>query len=133
MISGINHLTWCVSDIEETFRFYVDTLGFEPIMKSNGSAYFTAGDTWSAVIEGERRADNRYDHVAFHVDETTYADFVARLLRFGVEEWKFNESEGESFYFLDPSGNKFEIHSSDLEARIRDGKATWGDDVKWFA
>ncbi len=133
MISGINHLTWCVSDIEETFRFYVDALSFVPVMKSEWSAYFVAGDVWIAVTKGDRRADSRYDHIAFHVDEAKYDECVAKLLGFGVEEWKDNESEGNSFYFLDPSGNKFEIHSSDLEARIRDGKANWGENVTWYA
>lgn len=132
MISGVNHITWDVTDIDETFAFYVDLLGFTPIMKSEWSAYFLAGDVWLAVCKGERRDDDRYDHLAFHVDEEQYAGFVARLLSRGVQEWKENETEGDSFYFLDPSGNRFEIHSSSLEARIRDGKARWGEGVKWY-
>jgi catechol 2,3-dioxygenase-like lactoylglutathione lyase family enzyme len=132
MISGINHLTWSVADIEETFSFYVDVLGLTPVMKSEWSAYFLAGDVWIAVVKGEHRKDSRYDHVAFRVDEADYRALVASLERHGVSQWKVNESEGASFYFLDPSGNRFEVHSSDLEARVRDGKANWGDAVTWY-
>lgn len=132
MITGINHLTWSVSDIDESFRFYVDVLGFRPVMKCAWSAYFMAGDVWVAVVQGDRRDDERYDHIAFHVDPDDYVDLVARLRAAGAEEWKDNETEGDSFYFLDPSDNKFEIHFSDIEARIEDGKANWGDSVTWY-
>jgi catechol 2,3-dioxygenase-like lactoylglutathione lyase family enzyme len=132
MISGINHLTWNVTDIETTFAFYVQVLGFVPVMKSEWSAYFLAGDVWIAVVKGERRQDDRYDHVAFNIDRANYSKLVSKLLALGIKQWKENESEGESFYFLDPSGNKFELHYSDLEARILDGKTNWGEDVTWF-
>jgi hypothetical protein len=46
--------------------------------------------------------------------------------------WKENETEGDSFYFLDPSGNKFELHYSSLRNRIEDGKANWGSEVTWY-
>ena len=132
MISGINHLTWNVTDIEATFAFYVHVLGFTPVMKSDWSAYFLAGDVWIAVVKGERRNDSRYDHIAFHIDRPDYSKLVSKLVQLGVKQWKENETEGESFYFLDPSGNKFELHYSDLAARIRDGKANWGAGVTWY-
>jgi catechol 2,3-dioxygenase-like lactoylglutathione lyase family enzyme len=132
MVSGINHLTWNVSDVEETFNFYVDVLGFAPVMKCEGSAYFLTGQTWIAVVRGEKRADDRYDHIAFQIDPADYALMVSRLTALGVRQWKQNESEGDSFYFLDPSDNKFELHYSDIEARISHGKAHWGQDVQWY-
>lgn len=132
MITGINHITWNVVDLEETFEFYTQILGLKPIMKSTKSAYFQAGTTWLAVVKGPKREDDRYDHLAFHVEEDDYDAMVDALLQHGVEQWQKNESEGNSFYFLDPSGNRFEIHSSDLAARIREGKKTWGDLVVWY-
>jgi len=132
MISGINHLTWSVTDIEEAFRFYVDALEFTPIMKSDRSAYFLAGDVWVAIVKGKQRDDARYDHIAFHIDRADYSQLVSKLVNLGIKQWKENESEGESFYFLDPSGNKFELHYSDVNARIQDGKANWGNDFTWY-
>jgi glutathione S-transferase fosA5 len=132
MISGINHITWNVTDIENTFAFYVDVLGFTPVMKCEWSAYFLAGNAWIAVVKGERRDDARYDHIAFHIDSEDYSMLVSKLVNSGIRQWKENETEGESFYFLDPSGNKFELHYSDLESRIRDGKTNWGNGVTWY-
>ncbi|KPJ49965.1 glutathione transferase, partial [candidate division TA06 bacterium DG_26] len=34
MIRGINHITLAVRDIDESFKFYADVLGFKPIQKS---------------------------------------------------------------------------------------------------
>ena len=133
MVSGINHLTWNVTDIATSFTFYVEILGLKPVMKCSWSAYFLAGDVWIAVVQGEGRADNRYDHIAFQVDPVDYRRLVARLIEAKCTVWKENETEGESFYFLDPSGNKFELHYSSLKSRIEDGKANWGDDVTWYA
>lgn len=76
MISGINHLTWNVADIEEAFGFYVGVLGFTPVMKSDRSAYFLAGDVWIAVVKGESRFDARYDHIAFHIDRADYPGLI---------------------------------------------------------
>src|SRR5262245_50599022 len=124
-MSGINHLTWTVTDIETSFAFYVDVLGFKPVMKCTWSAYFLAGEVWISVVTGERRTDTRYDHIAFQVNRADYAALVSRLIVAKAPVWKENQSEGDSFYFLDPSGNKFEIHYSDLAARIQDGKTNW--------
>ena len=121
-----------MTDIDETFRFYVDVLGFTPVMKCDWSAYFLAGEIWIAVVQGESRVDDRYDHIAFHIDREDYPKLVSKLVNHGTKQWKVNATEGESFYFLDPSGNKFELHYSDLEARIREGKSDWGNDVTWF-
>ncbi len=106
MILGINHLTWNVADIEAAFQFYVDALGFKPVMKSAWSAYFLAGDVWVAVVKGDPRDDERYDHIAFHVEKTAYLDLVAGLVAQGVPQWQDNETEGDSFYFLDPVGQQ---------------------------
>jgi hypothetical protein len=101
-------------------------------MKCSWSAYFLAGDVWIAVIQGEGRTDNRYDHIAFQVEPAGYRKLISRLIDAKCTVWKENESEGDSFYFLDPSGNKFELHYSNLKSRIEDGKANWGDDVTWY-
>ena len=79
MISGINHVTWSVIDIATSFTFYVDVLGLKPIMKCSWSAYFLAGDVWIAVIQGEGRTDNRYDHIAFQVEPAGYRRLVSSL------------------------------------------------------
>ena len=132
MITGINHVTWNVDDVDAAFRFDVDVLGLRPVMRSSRSAYLLAGDTWLAIVQGERRSDGRSDHVAFQVDPASYDAMVERMRGLGVPEWKDDESEGESFSFLDPSGNRVELHSSSLTARIADGKSHRGPGVRWY-
>ena len=132
MITGINHITLNVVDIDETFAFYTKVLGMKPIMKSKTSAYFLAGEVWIAIVKGTSRNDNRYDHIAFQISESKYHDLCAALKKAGCPEWQNNKSEGDSFYFLDPSGNKFEIHFSTLQNRVREGKANWSGNVEWY-
>jgi catechol 2,3-dioxygenase-like lactoylglutathione lyase family enzyme len=132
MITGINHITLTVADIRATFDFYTEVLGLRPVMRSEWSAYFLAGETWVAVVKGDPREDGRYDHVAFGVADADFPTLCRAIRSAGCAEWKSNESEGASFYFLDPSGNKFEIHCGTLESRIQGGKANWGEGVRWF-
>lgn len=44
MITGLNHITLAVKNIEASFAFYRDVLGFIPLCKWEGSAYFLVGD-----------------------------------------------------------------------------------------
>jgi catechol 2,3-dioxygenase-like lactoylglutathione lyase family enzyme len=44
MISGINHITFSIRDVAESFRFYTEVLGFRPIARWPGGAYLRVGD-----------------------------------------------------------------------------------------
>ena len=44
MITGLNHITLAVKDIEESFSFYRTVMGFIPLCKWEGSAYFLVGN-----------------------------------------------------------------------------------------
>jgi len=135
MITGINHITLAVRDIDESFKFYADVLGFKPIQKSSMSAYLLAGDTWIALIKDQnarREHLPEYTHTAFTVAQRDFETMRERISKSGAVEWQKNRTEGDSFYFVDPNGHKFEIHVSDLKTRIESGKREWGDDVQWF-
>jgi catechol 2,3-dioxygenase-like lactoylglutathione lyase family enzyme len=70
MITGVNHLTLAVRDIEEFFTFYHDVLGFTPIQKSPISAYLLAGEMWIALtLDAQARQEPlpEYTHIAFTV------------------------------------------------------------------
>ena len=67
-----------------------------------------------------------YTHVAFSVSDSDYPAICRRIRETGIEIWQDNWTEGDSFYFVDPNGHKFEIHSSDLAARLRSAReAPW--------
>jgi catechol 2,3-dioxygenase-like lactoylglutathione lyase family enzyme len=129
MISGANHITLSIRDIEESFAFYTTVLGFRPVAKWPLGAYLLAGDLWIALVFDERlRAAvlPEYTHIAFTVAPADFAALSARIVAAGASIWQPNQTEGDSLYFLDPNGHKLEIHASDLQTRIRTAKeAPW--------
>ena len=133
MINGINHITISVKNINSAFDFYKNILKLKPVMKSNRNAYFYAGETWIALNQEESHIPSKsYGHIAFNILKEDYHSFIKTLKANNISEWQENESEGDSLYFLDDSGNKLEIHFSSLKERIEYGKAHYGNDTEWF-
>jgi catechol 2,3-dioxygenase-like lactoylglutathione lyase family enzyme len=122
MVSGVNHITLSVSDLERAFRFYVDLLGLRPVARWYKGAHLTAGDLWVCLsLESDiidRSLSQTYDHIALSVSDADFSPLRDRLLHAGVFQWQQNHSEGDSFYFLDPDGHKLEIHVTSLPDRI---------------
>ena len=135
MITGINHITLSVTDLDESFAFYRDVLMFKPIQKSPISAYLLAGQMWVALLQDDSenlKPLKEYSHIAFNVAPEDFATMKDRIVESGAVEWSENSTEGDSFYFLDPNGHKLEIHCTDLNARIEYGKKHWGKETTWF-
>ncbi|AKG71844.1 TPA: fosfomycin resistance glutathione transferase [Serratia fonticola] len=121
MLLGLNHLTLAVSEVERSFRFYVEVLGFTPKARWHQGAYLTLGELWLCLSLDDARRDRTssdYTHYAFSVAPVSFALIVERLRKSGVQEWKSNHSEGESCYFLDPDRHALEIHCGDLASRL---------------
>lgn len=117
MITGLNHLTIAVTDLEISFKFYVDVLGFKPSAKWNEGAYLSAGDLWLCLSLGPVSPSKDYTHFAFSSDESSFTDLVKRIKASGATCWKKNSSEGDSYYFLDPDSHKLELHTGNLRSR----------------
>jgi catechol 2,3-dioxygenase-like lactoylglutathione lyase family enzyme len=121
MLTGLNHLTLAVADLERSFAFYKDLLGFRPAAIWNTGAYLSLGELWLCLsLDGKRAASPApcYTHYAFDIAQDAFPGFRARLLEAGVVEWRQNKSEGDSFYFLDPDGHQLEAHVGDLASRL---------------
>lgn len=120
-ITGINHVTLAVSDLDRSFTFYVELLGLVPVAKWKRGAYLEAGDDWICLsLDDEARKTSlpEYTHLAFSVDTDAFRHYADRLREHSVASWKRNTSEGDSLYFLDPDGHKLEIHVGDLAGRL---------------
>ena len=120
-VTGLNHLTFAVGDLERSVAFYRDVLGGELRAIWATGAYLEAGSLWiclslDAEVGPAPRED--YTHVAFSVGEDAFERLSARLRETAVI-WKDNRSEGASLYFLDPDGHRLELHVGDLETRLR--------------
>ena len=121
MIRALNHITLAVRDLEQSFRFYADLLGLEPVARWYKGAYLLAGDSWICLtLDPETRSGPlpEYSHFAFSVAPGQFQASVSRLLAAGVSSWQQNHSYGDSFYFLDPNGHKLELHAADLQSRL---------------
>jgi catechol 2,3-dioxygenase-like lactoylglutathione lyase family enzyme len=121
MLTGLNHLTLAVTDVERSFAFYRDLLGFSPAAIWNTGAYLSLGGLWLCLsLDGKRAVSPQpdYTHYAFDISEGAFEAFRMRLLDAGVTEWRQNKSEGDSFYFLDPDGHQLEAHAGNLAGRL---------------
>ena len=126
MITGINHVTLAVSDLERSFNFYVEVLGLKPVAKWARGAYLEAGNDWiclSLDAQTQPGPNADYTHLAFSVDAATFAPCADAIRSHNTVIWKDNKSEGDSLYFLDPDGHKLEIHSGTLATRLAALKA----------
>lgn len=130
MLKGISHITLAVKDLETSFNFYKDVLGFKPLMKKTTGAYFLAGDLWFCLNldpNRETQTSPEYTHFAFDVNESGFKVLSENITKYGSQIWQDNTSEGHSLYFLDPDGHKLEIHVGDWQSRIKSMKAMPGN------
>lgn len=141
MITGLNHITLAVKDIETSFAFYRNVLGFTPLCKWDGSAYFLVGDPeqpgclWFCLDRDAHRQETTCStHYAFSVSPEDFKVVSERIIAAGATLFKENTSPGESLYFLDPDDHKLEIHIGDWQTRITAKKAHLGnwENVEWF-
>lgn len=120
-ITGFNHLTLAVSDLERSVGFYSGLLGFELRWRGADSAYLEAGSLWLALVvdsEMKRGGSPGYSHAAFTVAAAELPQWIERLTGAGAVRWQ-EADRPDSFYFLDPDGHKLELHAGDLEGRLR--------------
>ena len=117
-ITGLNHITLSVSDLERSLAFYQQLLGFELRVSWQRGAYLTAGHLWLCLSLGQPKPAQDYSHLALTVAKADFPDWQQRLAHTQVELWQSNSSEGDSLYCLDPDGHQWELHAGDLANRL---------------
>jgi len=135
MLSGLNHLTLAVRDVDRSVAFYRSLLGCRVRAIWNAGAYLSLGDLWLCLsLDPKRHAEPApdYTHYAFSIAADQFAIFSERLREHGVVEWRQNRSEGDSLYFLDPDGHKLEAHVGDFESRIEECRLHPYEGMRFF-
>jgi len=135
VIKGINHITLSVKDVDQSFEFYTQILGFKPVVKWPKGAYLLAGDLWFCLFLDDNTRKSKlpeYTHIAFTISEQNFKIMSERIKKSGAKIWQENQTEGDSLYFVDPNGHKLEIHASSLKARIKRAKINPWDGLEFF-
>lgn len=121
MLTGLNHLTLAVSDLNRSLAFYRDVLQLRVEATWDAGAYLSLPGLWLCLSFDPLRSSQPcadYTHYAFSLNAVDFQSFVKKLKAANVQEWRDNRSEGASFYFLDPDGHKLEAHVGDLASRL---------------
>ena len=135
MITGINHITLSSKDINRSFDFYRNILGFKPLCKWDKGAYFLVGEMWFCINYDENTAHTQdYTHIAFNVMQNDFENIKNKIIASNAVVFKNNVSEGDSLYFYDPDGHKLEIHVGNWQTRIATKKVNSGNwqNVEFF-
>jgi catechol 2,3-dioxygenase-like lactoylglutathione lyase family enzyme len=127
-ITGINHVSVTVTDIERSVPWYCELLGLTKLMEEThpdgtGHAIVIGKPDWSMCVglhvhptnEGERFSETRtgLDHVGFMVSSRAELDaWQERLTEFGVDHSPINDRPGYAILaFRDPDNIQLEFMS----------------------
>lgn len=125
MIKAINHITYSVSDLRNSIKFYKDILKATLLVEGKHTAYFTLGGVWLALNEEKNISRNEikqsYTHIAFSISESDFDSWYYWLKCNQVNILKGRErniKDKQSIYFIDHDGHKIELHTGTLQERL---------------
>lgn len=128
MISGLSHITFIVKDLERATIFLEKIFEATEVYASENKTFslskekfFLISDLWICIMEGEPLTERTYNHIAFHIQDSEFDDFVIRIKNVGAEirpERSRVDGEGRSIYFYDYDNHLFELHTGNLDERL---------------
>ena len=138
MLTGLNHITLAVNDLEVSLEFYHKVLGFKAHAKWHKGAYLSLPGLWLCLSQNDlgkawvSRTHSDYTHLAFSIDARHFDTLIFKLCEMKLVEWQKNSSEGQSYYFLDPDGHKLELHLGSLKSRLESLREAPYDGLVWL-
>jgi len=123
-VTGFNHVTIRVSDLETSLDFYRDVLGMELVHRGRIDAYLEWGHAWVCLVEREGEdgeATLGVDHVAFSIEEEDFDEAVEILRNHRVSVIRGPEARGGGrvINFLDPDHTQLELNTGNLHDRMK--------------
>ncbi len=122
-ITGLNHVTLAVGDLDRSLSFYRDLLGLDVRALWPKGAYLEAGSLWLCLsLDQEARTTPHADstHVALSAADLTDFQVLSDKIRTKAPIWREIKGEGLSLFFLDPDGHRLELHLGSLATRLAD-------------
>lgn len=127
-IQGLSHITFVCRDLEKTAEMFKSVFGAQEVYSSGDNTFSISKEKflqiagiWIAIMEGEP-VEKTYNHVAFQINNEELDEFEARIRSFGLTILpgrKRESAEGQSLYFYDYDNHLFELHTGDLNTRLR--------------
>lgn len=129
MIEGLSHITFIVRDLDIMENILTYVLDAKKVYDSGQDTFslskerfFTIGNVWIAIMEGQPLADRTYNHVAFKIHDNDYDMYQKRInaLSLDIKEGRSRiNGEGRSIYFYDRDNHLFELHTGTLDERLQ--------------
>ena len=129
MIEAISHITFIVSDLDRMSKFLTTIFDAQELYASNGKEFslsrekfFRIGGLLIAIMEGDSSPEKTYNHIAFKIPEWEYDRYRERISDLGVDILPGRErveGEGRSIYFYDFDNHLFELHTGNLDERLK--------------
>jgi glyoxylase I family protein len=117
---GVVHFSLPVTDLERSAKFYSELLGMKIVQKTPRMVFLKCGDDYFILAKGNTplnydSAEETPVHHAFKVAADHFEPAVEFLRQSGVKVFHIEDRRdgvfwGRQAYFLDPDGNKLEIH-----------------------
>ena len=117
---GVVHFSLPVTNLEESAQFYSELLGMRIIQRTPRMVFLKCGSDFLILAKG--RSPLKFDspedtpvHHAFKVAAEDFQPAMDFLKSKGIKLFNFEDRQdgvfyGRQVYFLDPDGNKLEIH-----------------------
>ncbi|RUT28042.1 glutathione transferase [Paenibacillus zeisoli] len=125
-VLGFSHITLNVSNLERSLDFYCNSLKMKLRHKGKTDAYLEWGTAWICLIQGNNlgsleQGNAGLDHVAFYISEEDFQEAVEQIkkLNITIVRGPVQRGRGWSINFLDPDGIELELHTSNLDERMK--------------
>jgi catechol 2,3-dioxygenase-like lactoylglutathione lyase family enzyme len=130
MITGLNHITLIVKDLNKSSELLIYLFGAKEIYNSGDDyhslskeKFFLVNNIWIALMQGDDSINKTYNHIAFTIAESQFADYLSKIEKLGLEvldDRKRIKGEGRSIYFYDYDNHLFELHTGSLNERLKE-------------
>lgn len=121
-------MTFICKDLEKTAHFFKYVFGAIEIYSSGEKTFslspekfFKLGNLWIVAMAGDA-IEKSYNHIAFEIDEADLPLLEAKIRELNLTILPGRarkQGEGVSLYFYDYDNHLFELHSGDLNTRLR--------------
>ena len=127
-IEGLSHITLICKNLEKTMCMLQEVFGAQEVYSSgekifslSKEKFFNIAGIWFAIMEGDS-VHKTYNHIAFKIDKNDFDYYLRKIQSLGLEILpgrSRNEAEGQSLYFYDYDNHLFELHTGDLDERLK--------------